>query len=135
MKAVRSKKKTLKLLVEHFHHIKVGQVHRVTPTDGAPVAGSTRSGQSDDAERAKLGNSDPLPEGNRAASSSGSRSSQARRAKCRKHELEIEAKIEAAKSDMQEASAKIKKDLMAEFPEVFGAPPDTLPPSVALPNV
>ena len=128
VKAVRSKKKTLKLLVEHFHHIKVGQVRRVTPADGAPVAGSTRSGQSDDAERGKLGSSHPLPAGTRAPSSSGSRSSQARRAKRRKHELEIEAKIEAAKTDMQEASAKIKQDLMDEFPEVFGAPPDTLPP-------
>ena len=60
VKAVRSKKKTLKLLVEHFNHIMVGQVRRVNPTD----AGSEQrgEGQSDDAERGKLGSTDPSPD-------------------------------------------------------------------------
>ena len=41
VKAVRSKKKTIKLLVEHFNHIMVGQVRRVKPTD----AGSEQRGE------------------------------------------------------------------------------------------
>ena len=126
VKAVRSKKKTLKLLVEHFNHIMVGQVRRVNPTDADSE--QRGEGQSDDAERGKLGSTDPSPTGARAASSSSSRSSRKRRARRRQHELAVEAQIEAARVGMQETSAKVKQDLMAEFPEVFQTPPDSLPP-------
>ena len=130
VKAIRSKKKTVKLLVEHFNHIKVGQVRKVAEQgaeEEATAASSHGSGQSVDAERGKLGGGDTLSGSNQVPASSSSRSSRARQAKRRQRELALEAKIEAAKAEMAEMSAKIKQDLMDEFPDVFEAP-ETLPP-------
>ena len=124
---VRGTKKILKLLRANVDHLWVGRVWKTEDAEGMDKA-SENDSQDRDAQGFQQGQEGiPWQEGG-SASMRTSSSRRSRKARQQRRNQEIAAKIEQEKTDMQASSARVKKQLMEEFPEVFQDPPEGLPP-------
>ena len=125
---VRGTKKILKLLRSNVDHLWMGRVWKTEGAEAAAEQESADDSQDRDAQGFQQGR-DPLPWEQGGAASV--RTSSSRRSHKRQHQRrnqEIAAKIEREKASMQESSDRVKKLLLAEFPEVFAEPPAGVPP-------